>query len=356
MCREASLRKKNRMEQLLERKRLEDLLAKIKNVKAVLIGDMCLDVYWFADMTQSVLSRETPHFPLPVVEEKMSAGAGGNAAVNMSVLCDSFTPVGIVGRDWRGVCLMDVLKKQGINTDYLVAVDDRVTNAYCKPMRRGFSAEVMEDPRLDFESFAPLSKEAEDALLQKLNEATKGADLLCVSDQFASGCITPKIRERINELAKGGLLTVVDSRSKIGLYKNCILKPNEIECARALGLESDALCREKATEADVKNAAVALSEKTESDICLTLGDRGSLVYRKGEFTPISAIKLSPPFDIVGAGDCFLSAFSLALAAGAETAEAGKIGSLASGVCVKKLHTTGSASREEILALYDKAAN
>ena len=342
------------MEQRIDRKRLTALLDGIQGVKAVLIGDMCLDVYWFADMTQSVLSRETPHFPLPVVEEKMSAGAGGNAAVNMSVLCDSFLPVGIVGRDWRGACLLEVLKKQGISTEYLVEVDDRVTNAYCKPMRRGFSAEVMEDPRLDFESFTPLSKEAEDALLEKLNEATKGADLLCVSDQFASGCITPKIRERINELAKGGLLTVVDSRSKIGLYRNCILKPNEIECARALGMADDALSRERADEAAIKAAAVALSEKTDSSVCLTLGDRGSMVYRGGDFTPISAIKLSPPFDIVGAGDCFLSAFSLALAAGAETAEAGAIGSLASGVCVKKLHTTGSASREEILALYDSA--
>ncbi len=344
------------MEQLLDRKRLEELLAKIKSVKAVLIGDMCLDVYWFADMTQSVLSRETPHFPLPVIEERMSAGAGGNAAVNMSVLCDNFTPVGIVGRDWRGVCLLDVLKKQGIPTDYLVEVENRVTNAYCKPMRRGYSAEVMEDPRLDFESFSPISEETEAALLEKLDEATRDADLLCVSDQFASGCITPRIREHINELAKNGLLTVVDSRSRIGLYRNCILKPNEIECARALGLADDTLSREKADEAAIRKAAVALSEKTDSSICLTLGDRGSIVYRGGTFTPISAIKLSPPFDIVGAGDCFLSAFSLALAAGAETAEAGKIGSLASGVCVKKLHTTGSASREEILALFDKDAN
>ena len=101
------------MEQRIDRKRLTALLDGIQGVKAVLIGDMCLDVYWFADMTQSVLSRETPHFPLPVVEEKMSAGAGGNAAVNMSVLCDSFLPVGIVGRDWRGACLLEVLKKQG---------------------------------------------------------------------------------------------------------------------------------------------------------------------------------------------------------------------------------------------------
>ena len=66
----------------LTRPRLTELLERMRQCRAVLIGDMCLDVYWFADMTRSKLSRETPHFPLPVVSEKMSAGAGGNAAVS----------------------------------------------------------------------------------------------------------------------------------------------------------------------------------------------------------------------------------------------------------------------------------
>ena len=55
----------------LGEERLALLLNKMKNARAVLIGDMCLDVYWSCDMTRSVLSRETPHFPLPVTEERM---------------------------------------------------------------------------------------------------------------------------------------------------------------------------------------------------------------------------------------------------------------------------------------------
>ena len=88
--------------------RLEELLHRMKTLRAVLIGDMCLDVYWFADMTKSRLSRETPHHPLPVVSEQMSAGAGGNAVVNLATLCDRVTPVGVIGNDWRGRCLGDL--------------------------------------------------------------------------------------------------------------------------------------------------------------------------------------------------------------------------------------------------------
>ena len=71
----------------LTKDRLIELLGKMSEVKAMLIGDMCIDIYWVGDMTRSRLSRETPHYPLPIVEERMSAGAGGNAAVNLATLC-----------------------------------------------------------------------------------------------------------------------------------------------------------------------------------------------------------------------------------------------------------------------------
>ena|GEM_PF-4288646 len=35
------------------------------------------------------LSRETPHFAMPVVEERVSLGGGGNVAANMAALLDN---------------------------------------------------------------------------------------------------------------------------------------------------------------------------------------------------------------------------------------------------------------------------
>ena len=330
--------------------RLRELLGKMRCVKAVLIGDMCIDIYWVGDMTKSQLSRETPHYPLPIVDERMSAGAGGNAAVNMATLCPEAVTIGVIGNDWRGVCLKNVLSDKGMNTDGIVIADARITNAYCKPMRKGYLGIEVEDPRLDFESHEPISAELEDKIIANLDKYAKNADVICVSDQFDNGCITERVRERINHYANCGKLVVVDSRSRIGMYQHCILKPNEIECARAISSEP---LDSSATEQDIELAAKALRAKTGSDVCLTLGSRGCTVCREDGYTRIEAIRLDPPFDTVGAGDCFLPAFALALASGATDREAGVIGSMASAICVKKLNTTGSASAEELIALFEK---
>ncbi len=334
----------------LTEKRLYEILDNIKNVKAVLLGDMCLDVYWSCDMTKSVLSRETPHFPLPVTEERMAPGAGGNALNNMATLSKNVSAIGVIGDDWRGMCLKKCFSERGIDTKYIIEVKDRITNAYCKPMRRGYLGFEVEDPRIDFESFNKIDESTEDILIKNLREAVKDADVLCISDQFDFGCVTEKVREEINELAKN-ILTVVDSRSRIALFRNAFLKPNEIECARALNVESESLIEGTNNFELLK----AFSEKTNSNVCMTLGAKGVEIYKNGKVIKSSGIKVEPPIDTCGAGDCYLSAFALALGAKATETEAGALGNLASAICVKKVNTTGSASKDEIINLFMSVA-
>ena len=65
---------------------VDQILENIGKIRIAVIGDVCLDVYWTADMKKSVLSRETPHHPLPVVEEKMSPGGAANVIMNALAL------------------------------------------------------------------------------------------------------------------------------------------------------------------------------------------------------------------------------------------------------------------------------
>ena len=64
-----------------------------------------------------------------------------------------------------------------------------------------------------------------------------------------------------------------------------------------------------------------------------------------------AMPVPPPVDTVGAGDAFAAAFGLAYAAGAELALAVRFAATASAVTVKRIGCTGSASREEIQAIW-----
>ena len=319
---------------------LSELFDRIGGLRAAVIGDHCLDVYWQADMRLSELSRETPHHPLPVVEERMSPGAAANQAACLAALRPrQVLALGTLGRDWRGQVLAHQLAGLGVDASGLAVRDELVTNAYIKPLRAGISDVVYEDPRIDFENRAPLSTEAEAALLAALEAAAPGLDLLLVCDQLAHGCITPAVRERINGLGQQGLTVVVDSRSRIDAFRHALLKPNEVEALRATG------------EEEAGPAARALARLSGRPALVTLGDRGCVVSDGEGEIAYAALPVPPPVDAVGAGDSFAAAFGLAYAAGAGMALAVRFASAAAAVTVKKIGCTGSASREEIASIW-----
>lgn len=308
----------------------------LNNVKIAVIGDFCIDVYWYADMTKSELSRETPHFPLPVQREVMSPGAAGNVANNIAALkIEKLYALGVVGNDWRGKCLKDGLSEAGIDVSGLISAEGRFTNAYIKPMKMGISETVMEDARIDFEADSPLERQTEDALIAMLEEISTKIDVLCVCDQMKYGCITERVRAKICELGKNGLTVIVDSRDRIGLYENVTVKPNDLEAARATGYGSPSECAE------------ALCEKNGKSAIVTCGKNGCIVCENGKCTRVPAIEVKGEIDICGAGDTFLSALACFKGAGLSFTDAAAYANAASSVTIKKIRMTGTATREEL---------
>jgi bifunctional ADP-heptose synthase (sugar kinase/adenylyltransferase) len=144
-------------------------------------------------MTRSELSRETPHFPLPIVEERASPGGAGNTAANLAALRPaSVRMLGVLGNDWRGGLLLDALTSRGVEIGNLLLSKERVTHAYAKPLRKGRADVVYEDPRLDFENLSPMPEALENVLIASLHAAAPSLDALCVCDQFAFGCVTAR--------------------------------------------------------------------------------------------------------------------------------------------------------------------
>lgn len=323
---------------------LNEISAKLKNVKVCTIGDICLDFYLYADMKLSELSRETPHYPLPVVKEVATPGGGGNVINNIKALdIGKLTPVSIIGNDWRGFMLEKFFGDNGFDTSYILKSESFITNCYCKPMRMGISDVIYEDPRLDFENREPLNGNDEERLIEALNSAVKDADILVVSDQMANGIITPKVRSRISEIAKN-IPVVVDSRDRAGLYENVIVKPNEVEAAMLIGRDIKGL--ELSVE-ELVQIGIDLQKKNGRPVIVTLGAIGSLWCDESGAYLAPTVKAEPPVDIVGAGDTFMSAFACAYATGARGQDAVAFANLASGVTVKKIGTTGTATQNEI---------
>lgn len=325
------------------------ILDKMKNLKVALVGDLCLDVYWQADMTKSELSRETPHYPLPIIDERMSPGAGGNVAANIAALdVKSIKVVGVIGNDWRGKELVRELNIRGIDTELLVACDNVTTNAYCKPIRCGISDVEYEDPRIDFTNYEKLPINDENKLIEKIKSLSNDVDVICVADQFLNGCVTKKVRDVISQLALKGQLVVVDSRDRVDLYRNVTLKPNEIEGLKAVFNDVDYRCADFEM---FKKTIKVLNKKTGCNVCMTLGRLGCLYQDEFSLSHINTNELEPPLDICGGGDTFISAFACALATGVKGHQAAAFANIASGITIKKIGMTGTATKQEIRSRY-----
>ena len=321
---------------------LESILARIPNVRAAVIGDVCLDAYWTADMRVSQLSRETPHHNMPIIEERYSLGGAGNVMQNMRALSANVLPVTALGRDWRGGIVQGLMQDIGLSMDCTAIMDQRVTPCYVKPYRAGYGDVRYEDPRIDFENRAPLTPAQEDLTISFVQRAAEAADVIAVSDQLSCGIITPRVRKTILSIAASGKIVIVDSRDRILEYPGCIIKPNELESARAVHLQPESVTAEAYLP-----VAQALSAQTGKSVIITMGGGGALCFCDGQAVHAPAQRVNPPIDIVGAGDTFLSACALAMGAGASLFDAVAFGNLASAVTIQKIGTTGAASPDEI---------
>ncbi len=336
---------------VLTRDRLVALLRAMRAVRVAVVGDVVMDVYWEADMTLSRLARENPHYVLPIVRERLSPGAGSNVAAGMAALgVATVHHLGVVGDDWRGRELLRLLPEHGVNTQFLLTSADRVTNAFCKPLRYGICEAVYEDPHLYFENRSPNPPAVEAALLERLDALLDAVDAVVVADYLEYGALTEPLIARLNAAGRAGLRILVDSRPRLTHYHHVILKPNELEAVWAVQPPCDPHAVAPAQLADI---ARQLARQQEATVCLTLGDGGCLWVADDTVRHIPTRPAPPPIDTVGAGDAFAGACVAALAAGADGPEAAALAHLVSGVTVRKLGTTGTATPAEILQRFDE---
>ncbi|HEY9078380.1 MAG TPA: PfkB family carbohydrate kinase [Anaerolineaceae bacterium] len=335
----------------LSRQRLLEILTQARSLRIGVIGDLTLDGYWYADMKRSQISRETPLFPRPIVREVYSCGGAANVVWNLCAI--GVKPViafSIFGQDWRAQILGELLQNLGVDTSSILTSPDWSTPFYGKViLTSGHLSQ--EDSRVDFVNPQPLPQPAEAALLTELDRRLPGLDALVIADYQANGVMTPRIIAHLNEIASAKhSLFIADSRERIGAYHKMILKPNEIE---ARGLLFNSTSEQQVNSEGLISAIQTYQETQGHPLFMTLGAEGCLVFHEGSTLPVPAVPISGAIDPVGAGDTFLSALAVALAAGASPLEAASLGCLAAGVSVQKVGVTGTANPDEILSIYDR---
>src|SRR5215212_7214832 len=98
--------------------RLEEILDRARSKRIVVIGDLMLDEFVWGKV-----GRISPEAPVPVVEvtgESFYPGGAANVARNLREFTDGVAVVGTVGTDGRGRRLLELLREQKIETDFVV--------------------------------------------------------------------------------------------------------------------------------------------------------------------------------------------------------------------------------------------
>jgi D-beta-D-heptose 7-phosphate kinase/D-beta-D-heptose 1-phosphate adenosyltransferase len=319
--------------------RWQEQVSRFKGRRIAVIGDVMLDEFIWGHV-----SRISPEAPVPIVEvqqEEFFPGGAANVARSLRALGARVELVGRIGNDAGGKQLRALLRAEGIGTRHLV-----VSQSVPTTVKTRIVARPQQVVRVDRERIVSLEPKDLSRALSAVEAAVTDADAVILED-YAKGFVVQPIATLAGKLCRGHRLLTVDPNPKNPLHYPgaSVIKPNRTEAFAAAGrLPTDDLgvCREV--------GAVLLKKWKVGMVLMTLGEHGMLLVRKGATPYLSPSKAQEVFDVSGAGDTAIAAFTLALSAGASPEDATEISNHASGVVVGKLGTA-VVTPEELVASF-----
>jgi len=323
----------------MKKARFKEILKGFSNQKILVIGDLYLDEYLWGKMTSISLEA-----PVPVIElltQEFTPGASANTANGVKALGGKVSLSGVIGNDYHGGVLMNLLKERGIEREGIFIDSSRPTTTKTKILSGGFHSPKQQVLRIDHESINYISPKLENKILSYLKDKISDFDALIISD-YSNGVVTKRVLREISELSKKySKIIIGDSRDNIIDFKGfTLIAPNDVEASTPLKtniVDKRSLLRVGKT---------LLGKVKAEAVLITRGEKGmSLFEAEGRVShiPTAATEV---FDVTGAGDTVTAAVTIALSSGASFIEASLLSNYAAGVVVKKVGTA-TVSKEEL---------
>ena len=325
--------------------KLEEMANKFRGKRILVVGDMVADVYLNGRIAR--VSREAPVLVLEEIGKRVVAGGAANVVSNLSELGGDVYAVGVVGDDFYGEELKNILKRSKIHIEGIVTDKTRPTISKTRVIAGGRATVNQQVVRIDKEEKDPLSKKLEAALIAKLDKILPNIDGIVLSD-YGSNTITKAVKTLvINFAGKRKIPNIVDSRYNIGEFEGVgFVKQNDSELATFVG-------RDITDMTSLISAGSELLRKLNSNgVLITRGEAGMSVFERGgavHHIPVS--NRSEVFDVSGAGDTCIATFILGLTAGFTPVISARIANYASGIAVRKLGTS-TVNIKELIEVLD----
>ncbi|WP_291912437.1 D-glycero-beta-D-manno-heptose 1-phosphate adenylyltransferase [Chitinophaga sp. CB10] len=317
----------------------EQLYAAFKGKKVLVLGDVMLDVYM-----KGVSTRLCPDATAPVLEVEnceYAPGGGANTAINLAALGANVTCVGIAGEDEDAARLREILFTKEVNAFFFTPENRRTI---CKTRLMAGGQLIA---RFDTGTEELISPATARQIIQQLEMLYPQFDAIVVAD-YRKGLFTSGVIAALQRLQRQHQRLLVVDAKNLSLYKKLhptLVKPNSKEIAALLNVSlkpGDRLrkLREMGSEIHaVTNASITAVTLDEDGALIFLGDQ--LV----SYTP--AEKVHHPH-VSGAGDTYISAFTLALLGNATAETAAAFACRAAAIAVSR-PGTATCAIDDILA-------
>jgi sugar/nucleoside kinase (ribokinase family)/phosphoglycolate phosphatase-like HAD superfamily hydrolase len=324
-----------------------EILDRSAHASIAVVGDVCLDQYYFLDDRNSEISVETGLQTQAVRRFKHELGGAGNVAVNCRRLGVKQVDVyGILGDDPFAMIVKDLFRREGIGIEGLVTQRSSWhTHVYHKVYDNH-----TELPRFDIGNYNSAEDAVIDRLLELLQARLEGYDVVIINEQVMRGLHTPYMQQKLTWLIEHGpeIIWLTDSRNLQDAYGPTMHKLNNFE-ARALYEQTG-----PGGDEDLETIAQWLFDHWGYPLVITCGENGAIVCSSEGVSTIDGLHIIAPTDTVGAGDAFIAGLAAGLSGDADMQQAAGIGNFTAGVSIQILFETGHPNRDEVIELAGKA--
>lgn len=329
-------------------RQLSERILRLHEGRIAVVGDCMLDQYLYADQALQASSRETGKDVLVASRIRAFPGGAGTSAKQLRALGCAVFLISVVGDDWAGRALTDSLDHLGVNLNNVLVLKHGITTICSRTIVRRQNMPALEHSRVDNRRRTHLPERILAEIRNRTGLVVPRCDALVTADYDArgEGVVHPAFVELLSDVARlhAEMPVLVDSRKRVAWFRDVIVKPNALEAASACGEELP----DRIEVATVARWLYRLHARTTRPVIITAGAEGSYFTDGTYVYSCPAVPLPGAVDAVGAGGVMMATAAAALVAQSGLLEAMLIASLAAGVAVRQLRTTGEAGQVALI--------
>jgi D-beta-D-heptose 7-phosphate kinase / D-beta-D-heptose 1-phosphate adenosyltransferase len=308
---------------MIENSMLFSELSRLQDARVLCIGDVMLDRFIYGGV-----ERISPEAPIPVLlveREKHMLGGAGNVVANIAALGAQAALLAVVGNDTAGADVARLLAEMKVEAALEPAADRMTT------VKSRFISGQQQVLRVDREKGAAIPAAIEDRIIARAEKLIPETGAVVLSD-YRKGLLTDRIVSSVIDIARRhGKPVIVDPKGEdFSRYRGAsVITPNRKELETATGLKAG-------SDEEVRAAAAKVISTCGIPAVLATRSKDGMSVVTAEEAPLHIpANVHEVYDVSGAGDTVIAAFSAALAAGVTMRNAALLANIAAGIVVGK---------------------